>query len=120
MTFVTGNRNYLPNGLINCNTSALYLDGSTGANGMTNTFFSNSSESYRSISGYSNMWYLPCSNLAFSNTPYTIRSWYQNYSTQPIRVFSNLWYYSNTTTGFSGAPYNVYFTTADDGYPPDC
>jgi len=119
MTFPIGNRNYLPNGLFNSNTYAFYLDGSTGASLNANTFFSNSSQSFRAINGYSNMWYVPCSNLAYSNNPYTIRSWYQNYSTQPIRVFSNLWNYSNTSM-FSGAPYNVYFTTADDGYPADC
>jgi hypothetical protein len=117
MTYPIGNRNYLPNGLIDCNTASFFLDGRIGFN-TSQAFFSNSSSAPMSINGYSNMWYLPCSNLSYSNSPYIIRGWYQNYSSQPIRVFSNIWYYSNATS-YAGPPYNIYFTIADDSYPYD-
>jgi hypothetical protein len=119
LTFITGNRDYLPNSFVNSNIYSFYLDGSCNNNINSQRLFTNSSSSYRPINGYSNMWYLPCSNLSIDASPYVIRSWYHNYSTQPINIFSNIWYYANPISGFTSSAYNIFFTTCNDNYPPD-
>jgi hypothetical protein len=108
--FQTGNRDFLPKGL--SNTLGLFIDGRNG-NAYSNATW------LASCNGLSNMFYIPASNLSNAGSPYTIRVWYENFSTQPRRVFSNIWTFSNGI-GHPAAPSFVYFTTYNDSYGCTC
>ena len=108
--FQTGNRDFLPNGL--SNTLGLFIDGRFGSEYSNATWLA-------SYNGVNNIFYIPASNLSNSGTPYVIKVWYQNFSTEQLRIFSNVWTFSNTT-GFPLAPTNLYFTTYNDSYGCTC